>query len=313
MIEHASADSRVEGHPAPMLYGFESYIAVPLLRRDRSYFGTLCTLDPSSIEIDDEVLSIFELLSRLLAFELEADEQQVRRESHIRTLEDIVAIAGHDIRQPLTAILGGLQFLSRRARRGASLDDLATQADQLTAQVRRAVRLSDTLLDVARAETGDMAIIRSDLDLVAVAQETLNEMRLVAPGYEFVLDSPPTLHYQGDERRLGRVLRNLLENVMKYVPPESGPIIVTLAEEPGDGSPGVALLSVRDAGPGVPSDQLDHLFDRSYRAPAADAVSGTGLGLYIVRQIVEAHGGRVWAEAVPGGGLDIRMVLPQAV
>lgn len=311
MIEHASVDPRVEGHPAPLLYGVESYIAVPLRRRDGSYFGTLCTLDPAVVEIDEDILSTFELLSRLLAFELEADEQQTQRESHIRTLEDIIAIAGHDIRQPLTAILGGLQFLSRRARRGASLDELADQADQLTAQVRRAVRLSDTLLDVARAETGNMAIMRSNLDLVAVVQGTIDEMRM-STDHEFVLDGPQALPFQGDERLLGRMLRNLLENVVKYVPAESGPVVVTLAEEPRDGSPGVVLLSVRDAGPGVPPDQLAHLFDRSYRAPGSDSVPGTGLGLYIVRQIVEAHGGRVWAETAPGGGLDIRMVLPQA-
>jgi signal transduction histidine kinase len=312
MIEHASVDSRVEGHPAPVLYGVESYIAVPLLRRDGSYFGTLCTLDPAVVGVDEDVLSTFELLARLLAFELEADEQQARRESHIRTLEDIVAIAGHDIRQPLTAILGGLQFLSRRARRGASPDELADQADQLTAQVRRAVRLSDTLLDMARAETGDMAIIRSDLDLVAMVQETVDEMGMADTGHEFVVDGPPVLPFQGDERLLGRMLRNLLENVMKYVPSESGPVVVTLSEEPGDGSARVVLLSVRDAGPGVPPDQLAHLFDRSYRAPGTGSVPGTGLGLYIVRQIVEAHDGRVWAETAPGGGLEIRMVLPRS-
>lgn len=311
MIERASVDPRVDGHPAPLLYGVESYIAVPLRRRDGSYFGTLCTLDPAAVEIDEDILSTFELLSRLLAFELEADEQQTQRESHIRTLEDIIAIAGHDIRQPLTAILGGLQFLSRRARRGASLDELADQADQLTAQVRRAVRLSDTLLDVARAETGNMAIIRSNLDLVAVVQETIGEMRM-STDHEFVLDGSRALPFQGDERLLGRMLRNLLENVVKYVPAESGPVVVTLAEEPQDDSPGVVLLSVRDAGPGVPPDQLVHLFDRSYRAPGSDSVAGTGLGLYIVRQIIEAHGGRVWAETAPGGGLDIRMVLPRA-
>lgn len=308
MIEHASVDVRVEGHPALSLYGVESYIAVPLVRRDGSSFGTLCTLDTLPVDIDDAVLSMFELLARLLVHEMEADEQQKQRESQIRTLEDIIAIAGHDIRQPLTTILGGLQFLSRRAHRGASPDDLATQADQLTIQVRRAVRLSDTLLDVARAETGDLAIVRDDLDLMAVARETLDEMRLAAPGYEFVLEGPASAPIQGDERRLSRVLRNLLENVVKYVLPESGPVVVSVEDVPDQQA---VSVSVRDAGPGVPREQLRHLFDRNYRASGSDSVSGTGLGLYIVRQIIEAHGGRVWAEEAAGGGLEVRMVLPR--
>lgn len=312
-IKHASADPHMQAHPAPALYGFESYISVPLLRRDGSYFGTLCTLDPLPMDLDDEIISTFELLARLISFEMEADEQVARRESHIRTLEDIIAIAGHDIRQPLTAILGGLQFLARRARKGAAVEELMAQAEGLTDQVRRAVRLSDTLLDVARAETGDLAIVRSEMDLAHVIQETLDEMRMAAPEHEFVFAGPTFVPYTGDERRLSRMLRNLLENAVKYVPAESGPIVVTLADEGTDTRPGAVMLSVRDSGPGVTAEQLAHLFDRSYRAPGSDAVPGTGLGLYIVRQIVEAHGGRVRAEAVPGGGLEIRIELPREV
>jgi signal transduction histidine kinase len=293
------------------LYGIESYIAVPLTRKDGSYFGTLCTLDPEPIDHGDEILAIFHLLSKLIAFQLEEDEDRRRRDRYIRTLEDVVGIAGHDIRQPLTAAYGGLQLLARRVRRGLDTD-VAGEADHLAATVRRAVALSETLLDVAQSQVSGMALDRTMFDLVRLARRVLEETRAGAPAHTLMLEAPDALLINGDERRIERVLGNLLDNAVKYAPAESGPIVLALSSGGSDPGSTAVQVCVRDSGLGVPDNVLPQIFERHFRA--SDAVDrdipGSGLGLYIVRQIVETHGGRVHAGTSPEGGLSVCLTVP---
>ncbi len=287
-------------------------MAVPLIRRDGSFFGTLCSLDPLPTALDDEAFAIFRLLADLIAYELEAEDEQRKQEAQIRTLEDIIAIAAHDLRQPLTVLLGRLQLLVRSVRRGTPPDDLAARLDALIAQTRRAVALSEALLDVARMESGNLAIEHAPFDLAALARQVAEDVRISAPAHTLRLDVPATLPFNGDERRLAQVLRNLLENAVKYAPAESGPIALTVAADPPSGAAREIHVAVRDGGLGVSAESLPRLFDRTYRAPDAIAqgIQGSGLGLYIVRQIVEAHGGRAWAEQAPEGGLGVSLLLP---
>ncbi|MDP9375426.1 MAG: GAF domain-containing sensor histidine kinase [Chloroflexota bacterium] len=312
LINHASADPRFRNHPGLALYGIESYIAVPLTRRDGSYFGTLCALDPQPTDLGEDAFEIFRLLAQLIAFEMEADEERRRREADLRALEDFIAIAAHDLRQPLTILSGRLQLLVRQVRRSLPAGEVAARLDDLMVQARRAVALSNTLLDVAQMEAGGFTIDRAPLDLMVLARQTVDEVRVVAPQHTFLLEGPDTLPYTGDERRLGQVLRNLLDNAAKYAPAESGPVVLTIEDAPmGDGRKW-ALVTIRDAGLGVPDEELAKIFDRRYRSPRAveEGISGTGLGLYIVRRIVEAHGGTIRAEHAPGGGLLVRLGLP---
>lgn len=118
LINRASTDPRFSGHPGLQLHGIESSIAVPLNRRDGSYFGTLCALDPLPANLSADHFAVFHLLAQLIAFELEADEHQQRREAAVPALEDFVAIAAHDLRQPLSALAVQVQLLARRARAG---------------------------------------------------------------------------------------------------------------------------------------------------------------------------------------------------
>ncbi len=312
LINHASADPRFRDHPGLALYGIESYIAVPLTRRDGSYFGTLCALDPQPTDLGEDAFEIFRLLAQLIAFEMEAEEERRRREADLRALEDFIAIAAHDLRQPLTILSGRLQLLVRQVRRSLPAGEVAARLDDLMVQARRAVALSNTLLDVAQMEAGGFTIDQAPLDLMVLARQTVDEVRVVAPQHTFLLEGPDTLPYTGDERRLGQVLRNLLDNAAKYAPAESGPVVLTIEDAPmGDGRKW-ALVTIRDAGLGVPDEELAKIFDRRYRSPRAveEGISGTGLGLYIVRRIVEAHGGTIRAEHAPGGGLLVRLGLP---
>ncbi|GAC1404964.1 MAG: GAF domain-containing sensor histidine kinase [Chloroflexota bacterium] len=313
-ISHASADPRFLEHPAPTLYGIESYIAVPLTRKDGSYFGTLCTLDPEPMDPGDEIIATFQLLSKLISFELEEAEEQRRRDDHIRALEDVIGIAGHDIRQPLTAVYAGLQLLARKVKRGQETD-VAEEAEYLAATVRRAVTLSETLLDVAQTQVSGFILQCSTFDLASSARQVLEETRIAAPAHTLVLYAPHSLPVFADERRLRRMVSNLLDNAVKYAPADSGPIILELSRRETGPAQFEVHIIVSDSGLGVRDHQLPLLFERQYRASQAldQGIQGSGLGLYIVRQIVEGHDGRVYAEASPEGGLAIHVHLPMSV
>ncbi len=311
LINKASADPRFSEHPGLHLYGIESYIAVPLCRRDGSFFGTLCALDPLPASLTENDFDVFHLLAQLIAFELETDETQRQKEAEHRALEDFISIAAHDLRQPLTVMYGRAQLLARHAHRGAPATEMIEQVDSLLAQTRRAVLLSDTLLDVARIQRGQFTLDRAEFDLMPLVRQTLDDVRVVAPGHIFRLGAPSSLLINGDMGRLGQVVRNLLDNAVKYSPDERGPIEVTVCRSQPEGGTTFAMISITDQGIGVSDDDLERLFERHYRAERATerGISGSGLGLYIARQIIEAHGGSIWAEHGSGGGLVVHISL----
>lgn len=197
-------------------------------------------------------------------------------------------------------------------KRGDSTQNLAEIAETLLSSARDAILLSDALLDTARIEAGSFALDTGTTDLASIVDGAVRELRTIAPQHEFVVHTPPDLVIQADERRLGQVIRNLLDNAVKYAPAESGPITIQLAAIKCSDS-AQASMSVCDCGSGVNGDELSRLFDRQYRAPGAASLGlrGSGLGLYVVRQIVESHGGTVWAEHAQPSGLCVRLTLPR--
>lgn len=285
---------------------------MPLIRRDGSYFGTLCTLDPSPRNLTDDNLEVFHLLSQLIAFELEADERHHQQEAELRALEDFTAIAAHDLRQPLATLQLRAQRLVRRARANSSSEELAGMGEALITDIRRTIDLSNMLLDVAHIDSGSLTIEKTRFDLADLVQRIVNDAKSAQPVRPIVVTSPADLSIHGDEHRLGQVLRNLIDNAAKYSPDPSTPIEIALTSDvTADEGMGV-LVTVRDYGVGVNDKELPRLFNRRYRASTAreHSISGSGMGLYIARQIVEAHGGSIWAEHAPDRGLVINLSLP---
>lgn len=308
-INHAAADPAFAAHPARALYNVESYIAVPIRRRDGRFFGVLCAIDPEPAALGDDDFEIFRLMAGLIAFEMEAAERQLHQEGALRSLEDFIAVAAHDLRQPLTTVLGRAQLLARQIEREQPAEQLLASAATLVAQARRAIVLSEIVLDVARLESGTFALSMAPCDLVAAAAELLGDLRTSAPRYTFALRAPPSALVLIDKDRILQVIRNLLDNAVKYTPPGAGPIMLQIEDHGAE-----VRVCVADSGHGVPADELPHLFSRGYRASNAlsQGAGGSGLGLYIVRKIVEAHGGTAGAERAAGGGLTIAFSLPRA-
>lgn len=213
--------------------------------------------------------------------------------------DDFLAMASHDLRSPVTVLLGRAQLMRRRKSYDeASIETIITQA-------RRIERLTMDLQQVVHLESGEFQLNRAPVDLGALAHEAVERVRSPKAGIEFQVVTPeePVTGYW-DCHRLGQVFDNLLVNGVKYSP-DGGRIRVRISKN-GEG----ARIQVTDQGVGIPADIQKQLFTRFYRADEAGVASGLGLGLYISRMITEAHGGSMSVDSAPGAGSTFVVDLP---
>jgi two-component system phosphate regulon sensor histidine kinase PhoR len=227
---------------------------------------------------------------------------------------DFVANASHELRTPLAALAGFIETLQGSAR-----DDSAARARFLPimqAQATRMARLIDDLLSLSRIELN--AHLRPDkqVDLVAIIRQVADSLQTLARdrGVEIrVTARPDRLLVLGDRDELMRVLENLIENALKYA--ASGKRIdITLAVSDSSKGSREAALGVRDYGPGIAPEHLPRLTERFYRVDVSEsrAQGGTGLGLALVKHILNRHGGRLTIDSIAGQGATFTAHLPLA-
>ena len=233
-------------------------------------------------------------------------ERQVRRlEETDRMRRELLANVSHDLRTPLAGILTGATAMTQQR----TLPESARrEAEMVATEARRLNRLVSDLLDMTRIEGGIVDLQPADVDLREALEAAAERLRRVNPGRTVdvqVADTTPEV--TADWPRLGQVLDNLLSNADQAAPPAT-PIALTAAAPDG----GTVTVRVTDRGPGVPADLREQVFHRFVRGDASDGHGGLGLGLAIVRGLVEAQGGRVWLEDVPGGGASFAFSLPVA-
>jgi PAS domain S-box-containing protein len=235
---------------------------------------------------------------QLIGFVLDIGER--KRLERLR--QDFLAMVTHDLRTPLTTVRASAQMLQRWA------EYRAPTVEAILEQTGRMQRLLDDLADVVRLEEGRLEPRRGEVDLVDLARRQTEALAGQAAGRRLLVVAPPgpvVGPWDGD--RLVQVLQNLLANALKYAP-DGGDVVVTVE---ADAARGEARLAVRDGGPGIPPEHQARLFERFYRADATGA-GGLGLGLYIARMIVEAHGGRIAVASAPGAGSTFTVTLPLA-
>ncbi len=210
----------------------------------------------------------------------------------------------HELRTPLTVLQGELE---------AMLDGIyPTDRENLQAalsQVQTLTRLVSDLRLLALADAGQLRLYPAPLDIVAFLETSVDSHQLQAQERLITLSTklpPAPVYVMADRDRLAQVVGNLLTNGLRYVP--AGGHITVEAAVSGD----EVQVTVRDDGPGVPADDLPHLFDRFWRGDRARrrSTGGSGLGLSIAQQIIQSHGGRIWATLPPQGGLSITFTLP---
>jgi two-component system, OmpR family, sensor kinase len=214
-----------------------------------------------------------------------------------------VSDASHELRAPLTAIQGNLELLSRH--RSMPEVEREEALAEVTREANRLSRLVADLLALARADAG-VPLKHRLLDLDEVVLDAYREARQLSQGQTLNLDPFEPIQVTGDEDRLKQLLLILLDNALKYTPP-NGHVTLGLQRE-ASGS----KITVRDTGVGIPPEDLPHVFERFYRADPARGrdPGGTGLGLPIARWIVEQHGGKISLESQPGQGTIATVYLP---
>ncbi|WP_224364418.1 PAS domain-containing sensor histidine kinase [Hyalangium versicolor] len=235
------------------------------------------------------------------------ERERLLHEAHeaIRIRDDFLSIASHELKTPLTPLKLHLQMLKQRCDSGQPIPPHL--ADKALSQVARLSGLISDLLDASQVEVGQLAVWREPLPLRELVREVLADFRPACTHHTLEYEeSPEELIIEGDRGRISQVLTNLLDNALKYSP-LGGPIRVALTRDGAE-----ALISVSDAGIGIPADQQVHLFERFFRARNApiSGFGGLGLGLYICRDIVGRHGGRIWVESELSLGSTFRFTLP---
>jgi signal transduction histidine kinase len=220
-------------------------------------------------------------------------------------MDEFVALISHELRTPLTSIIGYLELalddtnLTEQQR--GYLDVVDHNADRL-------LRLVDDLLFVAQFEAGQLAVCPTELDLAAIARQAVAEAqpRAAANSIALTCDADAAVPLEADKGRMFRILHNLVSNAIKFTP-AGGDVRVSVSH-----ADGVVWLEVADTGIGIAADDQERLFERFYRpsAVAEQHFPGTGLGLYIARAIVEAHGGSITVRSEPGEGTSFSVELP---
>lgn len=217
-----------------------------------------------------------------------------------------ISVVSHELKTPIALIKGYVSTLRRedahweREIVNDSLAVIEEEADRLTG-------LIENLLDASRLQAGALSINRSDVALDVLAVRIAERFRTQTTQHSIQVEFPPSFPIiLGDEERLSQVLENLLSNAIKYSP-GGGEIRIR-----GEVRPERVIVCVSDQGPGIPAQDIPHIFDRFYRASETSRTTkGAGLGLYLARAVVEAHGGRIWVDPVPGAGARICFSLPR--
>jgi signal transduction histidine kinase len=285
-------------------------LRVPLNMRGSTH-GAITFVRTSEHPFQTDEVAFAEELARRAA--LAIDNALLYREAqeaiHIR--DAFLSVASHELKTPLTSLLGFMDLLQRRVTTGTVVGEREQRRIKVaTEQAHRLNKMVSSLLDVSRLQTGQLSIERSPVDLGALllrigaeVEQTLSQL------HELTVKAPDEpIVIIGDDLRLEQVLQNLLQNAVKYSP-HGGPIMMR-----ADTWNGYARLQVQDKGMGIPQDALSHIFSRFYRAAntASQQVSGMGVGLYVVKQIVELHGGYVEVESVEDEGSTFSILLPLA-
>ncbi|MEN9562340.1 MAG: hypothetical protein RIR73_584, partial [Chloroflexota bacterium] len=217
---------------------------------------------------------------------------------HFRNADEMkatfISIVSHELRTPVALIKGYASTL----RRADAKWDKHTINDSLAVIEEEADRLSkmiDDLLDASRLQAGGLSLNHADVAIPSLALRVSERFASQSPRHKIITDFPENFPIVlGDENRLEQVLSNLVSNALKYAP--EGEIKIT-----GVAHPEQVVICVSDEGPGIDAKDLPHIFDRFYRSTnAVKQTKGAGLGLYLARAIVEAHGGQIWAEGANG-------------
>lgn len=291
-FDKASEDPVYKDHHTPRIYGIESYVSIPIALKNGRYFGNLCAIDPKPARVSDpRTLLQMEMFAELIAAQLQTDDLYLAAETALtderaasELREHFIAVLGHDLRNPLSALVASTDLLARRSTE----PDVLRIATVMRSATRRMSALIDDVLDLARSRLGKGGIgarIVEVNQLDMSLREVVSELRTAFPSRaiedRIVIDVPVAC----DRVRVQQLLSNLLGNAISHGAADQ-PVAVDAAV-----SDGWLEIVVTNGGEPIPAETLSRIFEPFWRPATSAPGGGLGLGLYICWEIAQAHGG----------------------
>jgi signal transduction histidine kinase len=298
VIDHVAEDEAFRGHPTPALYGFQSYISMPITRANGVFFGTLCAIDPRPMRLNTpETVGMFRLFADLIGFHLDGRDRLAVSEAALlneretaELREQFIAVLGHDLRNPLASIDAGTRMLEK-----TPLDEKARAIVTLIqSSVWRMAGLIENVLDFARGRLGGgLTLNRSAAaPLAPVLLQVVEELQAAWPERDIRTHVDLPKRVNCDRARMAQLLSNLLGNALTHGAPDK-PVLVGAALRDGRFE-----LYVVNGGAPISEKMLERLFEPFSREPTGGHSQGLGLGLFIAAEIARAHGGTLTAKSV---------------
>ncbi|WP_437733552.1 sensor histidine kinase [Sorangium sp. So ce1335] len=286
-----------------------SVIAVPLVARGRPIGALSVASSAPGRRYTEADLELVQQVAHRAALAIDNARLYRAAQEAIRMRDEFLTVATHELNTPMTSLTLSLEAMDRNLRSGRPSDTVAMgrQIDRALRQATRLARLNNELLEVSRIDTDRVSLDIAEVDLVAVVRDVIArfELDLARAGCTASLRTSGRVVGRWDRSRIDQIVTNLLANAMKFG--AGKPIEIVLGEEAG-----TARLSVRDHGIGIDPARQERIFDRFERGVSDRHYGGLGLGLYISRQIAQAHGGSIRVQSAPGAGATFTVELPGA-
>jgi signal transduction histidine kinase len=297
IIDHVDEDPDFREHHTPRMYGFQSYISMPIFRSDGSFFGTLCAIDPKPARLNrPEVAGMFRLFADLVAFYLDAQERAATNEAALwderqtaELREQFIAVLGHDLRNPLASIEAGSAMLLR--------EGLSSKGTMIIGHVQTSVKrmsgLINDMLDFARGRLGGgFQLVRDPHTLLApLLEQVVGELQTAWPDNAIETNFAINHAVNCDPNRIAQLASNLVGNALKHGA-LNRPVRVAASTNERDFE-----LSVANEGDPIEPAVLGRLFQPFFRVAHRSMYQGLGLGLYIASEVARAHGGQLEVES----------------
>lgn len=288
--------------------GLYSYMCVPLKAQGQLIGAISFAWITPRKQYSDEDLTVAEDIAVRAAFAIENARLYREAQEAIQAREVFLSVASHELKTPLTSLMGNVQLLQRRAQREQHMNERDLRSLQLVnAQAQRLNRMITALLDLSRIQTGQLSIEHLIFDVGQLVQRTVQEAIPSSEQHEYVQQLwPEPLLINGDELRLEQVLQNLLQNAVKYSPNGGQITVCTYCDQAN------AYIEISDQGIGIPAASQPRLFTRFFRASNVNPlyISGIGVGLYVVKEIITLHDGEINVASEEGVGSTFTIRLP---
>ncbi len=294
IINHVNEDSIYCNHHIPPMYGFQSYISIPIIRKDGEYFGTLCGLDHDPANLSSTVVTasmnmFAELISVQVSAAIECVKVNHDLTNELETAElheQFIAVLGHDLRNPLNAILTATQILQ-------GMKDIPQRASGLAHMIhgstQRISGIIDNLVDFSNGRMGGGITIEfcDEPSISSMLEDVVSELSSKHSQRQIIADIAPQIPLLCDLNRIGQLLSNLLKNALVHGN-SIEPVYVRAQLEHG-----LFNLSVTNGGAAIPQETIKQLFKPFWRGASSTLKEGLGLGLFVVAEIARTHGGHV--------------------